>query len=119
MFNHLATGLTNFGTSADKSSKLRSPLDSPAEREHVRKKRLERFSPGSKKSDASPETGIVSPTSSCKDSVKQKRQLADDRPFEQGDMVKVVRTSWYGVIRWIGKIDGLGDGIIAGVEMVC
>ena len=121
-------------TSADKS---RSPLDS-AERELMRKKRLERFSSSSNKSDTSQESpghgvetsqavGVTSPT------VKQELKLANDpagavaahldpdRPFEVEDLAKVVIKggAWYGVVRWIGRVDKLGDGDIAGLEMVC
>jgi len=124
------------------ADKLRSPADSAAELELVRKKRLEILS-GSKKLDASQEfpsrvetsqaVGITSPTATGNDdSTKRELNLANDpsdvasarvdRPFEVEDVVKVPvgkGGAWIGVIRWIGGIDELCDGSVAGLETVC
>ena len=114
-----------------------------SEREHVRKKRLERLSSSEPdKTHSVPGRGVTrsvsSPSSSSalsKETVSPSGKNATDSlppakgditsptrtRFEVGHVVKVERKPkrpWYGVIKWIGNLPNV-PGLCAGIEMVC
>lgn len=131
---------------SQKPTSLASPTNN-SELEHLRKKRLEKFSStGSDKPDSLPKREAseqtvlrsVSTASSSsalsEETESYRRNVTSDSPppvkdskgsppkrveFEVGGLVKVEHKPkpWYGVIKWIGDLSGV-PGTVAGVEMV-